>query len=164
MSGQSESRSGWESSALTKDLLCPVCLMLDKAHTELSANIRALTNPELCESHIRLLGSHTARLTSTRRCTACLLLDDWTLRLLRQVDPFQLCFRHLTALKDVDPMIYWQVARRRAEWLAERLSLLKEFFRKEDYRFRHEPRGPEQTTYLDVLAFLAGPPPTATGE
>ncbi|MBX6771349.1 MAG: hypothetical protein IRY83_06465 [Chloroflexi bacterium] len=33
---------------------------------------------------------------------------------------------------------------------------LAEYIRKQDYRFRHEPAGPEQTAPLRALALVAG--------
>lgn len=38
---------------------------------------------------------------------------------------------------------------------------LGEFFRKEDYRYRHEPRGAEQTAWQRAIAQLVGPPELA---
>ncbi|MBI4504022.1 MAG: hypothetical protein HY691_00685 [Chloroflexi bacterium] len=38
---------------------------------------------------------------------------------------------------------------------------LGEFFRKEDYRYRQEPRGAEQTAWRRTIAQLVGPPELA---
>jgi hypothetical protein len=52
-----------------------------------------------------------------------------------------------------------------ADVLALRLETLHaelgEFFRKADYRYRHEPRGAEQTAWLRAIAQLVGPPELA---
>lgn len=152
MSGPSE-QSLWE------DLTCPACLRLDRFEAELAAQAAGDPSLQLCEGHLRLWQPRKARLTAEDRCWACRRLRLEARGAVVSSDPHRLCYRHLVLLRELDPARYASAAVERSRWLKERLGLLREYFRKEDYRFRHAPRGSEQTAYLEVLAFLAGPPP-----
>ncbi len=151
--------SGLSEWVLPGDLACPTCSKLDQLEAKLAAQPADDPSLELCERHLRLCHQLGLRLTNESRCWLCRQLRTEARGVVASSDPHRLCFRHLILLRDIDPGRYARAVAERSRWLAERLVLLKEYFRKEDYRFRNEPRGREQTAYLEVLAFLAGPPP-----
>ncbi len=74
------------------------------------------------------------------------------------------CLPHLPlVLQRVPPEAAVVILRGECDLLSCLHAELKEFFRKSDYRFQHEPRGSEQTAWLRAADILAGSYPADIG-
>jgi hypothetical protein len=61
-------------------------------------------------------------------------------------------------MEAADPIVAARLRRREAQRLAALQAELEEIVRKNDYRFRGEPWGPERDAWLRALAKLRRPP------
>ena len=133
---------------------------------------------DLTEHAIGLLGQvnssvvRTSKLVPTRPCPACLLWEknsqsqvELILRQLENPDLFDavkhsdgLCLPHLTQVialskeaQDIEPLLSTHI-----EKLTALRAELKEFIRKNDHRFMHEPAESESDSWVRALRSLAG--------
>lgn len=170
-------RHAWSLFAAKGDALAPILARLTIARDEalrkaidLASHERpALRGPG--EPEARHLGRGVARmLRSTEACPLCVQMEQLDARavsvLLERHEAGRsggsigsLCLPHLSLAADrVVGAATWDtlLARQVAAWRALSADLA-EFARKHDYRFRHEPRGPEQVSPWRAVEQIAGP-------
>lgn len=129
---------------------------LDAVRDQLTQRDDALGNTWLHQT-MRRLGRANRKLVLPRlprRCVVC-ERQGATEAALASRDLYPLCLPHLSrAVRHLGPTA---IDRTRPAW-RELDQLLGEFLRKEDYRFRGEPRGIEQRSPRWIVALISGAP------
>jgi hypothetical protein len=176
---------GWQLSTVGRGYLLGIAILYEDVLDVAQADVNALRPQKSRWNPLRTLFSgkrRGAEAGGRERCPACALVDEVeTLGLtllckalggsddamLHAVNNSEgLCLQHLRqALALTSDAAVGDVL---AEVTRKRITAiragLKEFIRKNDHRFQHEPIGAERDSWKHALTFLVGPPHKSAGE
>jgi len=113
-----------------------------------------------------LIGKLRDASASVASCRACRAQREWELAYALQLGAYRawetqqgwrsLCLPHLLLLLKTTPQAVGVLASSQISAWQRLRAELGEYLRKQDYRFRNEPRGPEETSPLRAIAAVAG--------